>query len=231
MKKIVIGLVLAVTILSGGSAFTAPVDINPVTVSGTQIFLIGGVQVPETFELTYWILSVPKDSKDPYGSGVLDVTQEGMNFGDLTKDDVNNILVADHYFAVFLLPQTRGRRYLLTQTSSGIVNENNGSIDLNASLIMAPLFRPEDELGGIPQGDKRPMDIIYDTPTLSYGGDKPIFNCLSGEDFIVRCYYGIATGNKTNNNFAIDPAGAKPVDYNKLSGTYRGTITFTLTAY
>lgn len=207
-----------IAVVCQGIAFS-----NPVTVTTTV-----GVSVPRTLSLTYWIQSVPAESHDPYGTGSADVTQEGMNFGDLafqTHDNMN-IFTATKYFTVFFIPDSPGGKYRLTQTCTGIVN---GASNLNRSIVMTPDYNPGDcfkQTDGTctPQLGHDPRDSVG-PKALAVGANRIIWDCRSGTvgGQIMRCYYGVSTG--AADELAIN---AKPVVSDTLSGTYRGTITFSM---
>jgi len=172
--------------------------------------------VPSSLDLTATIRSAPPGG-DPFGPGSADAAS--INFGTLTFDTTNHIWVADKYFTVFLIASTSGRAYTLQQTNNGVVATGGG--DLNTNLIMTPDYQTNDQLAGVPQG-LMPAGDSLGARTLSFGTNKVIYNGNSGLSRIARAYFGLATGEPG------EPTGALPITTNKPSGTYNGTVTFSV---
>ena len=229
-----------------------PVSSSPggvtVTASGPLVTVGIGVQVPVTLSLSYWIRWVNGHSTDPWASG-LSGDAASLDFGMLTKPTADNyyVCMADRYFAVFLLGSAGGLPYTIQQTCLGI---SNGAGNLNYSLVMKPDFQPGDRYaptdppqwsGPLPAGDslgnKGAASLaVFGNTTAGKGiGGVPgtpqtIISSGNGIPWIVRCYYGIATGNTDSSKGAVDPDNAEPITSDNLAGTYTGIITFTLTS-
>lgn len=172
-------------------------------------------QIPQQLELSYWIRYAPPGG-DPYGSGSGDATS--INFGKLSWDDTNGIWVADKYYTVFLVARTSGRPYRIVQTCTGLVN---GSYKLDDSFVVTPDYQANDEWsGGQPQGPMPSGDSLG-TSGLAVATNKVIYNGNSGKTRIIRAYYGLATGEPGK--------PGKPITGDQPSGTYTGTVTFTVT--
>lgn len=178
-----------------------------------------GVQatVPQMLELSSWIRYALPGS-DPYGStGSGDATS--LDFGTLVFDDTYNIWTATKYFTVFLLAASSGRPYRIQQTNTGFAL---GITNLNNNLIMTPDYQAGDEIiSGTAQGSM-PSEDSYGAKTLALGDNKVVYNGNSGKSRIVRARYGLATGDSG------EPSGAEPITGDQLSGTYTGTITFSV---
>jgi len=177
-----------------------------------------GVQatVPQQLELSSWIRYAPP-GVDPYGSGSGDATS--LDFGTLVFDDTYNLWTASKYFTVFLLATSSGRPYRIEQTNTGFAL---GSTTLDNNLIVTPDYQSGDEIvsgtsqGAIPSGDS------FGTKSLALGTNKVIYNGTSGLARIARAYYGLATGEPG------EPSGAEPITGDQVSGTYAGTVTFSV---
>jgi len=204
MKKLIAILVL-IAIASSTSICLAASTVS-VGVTAT---------VPQQLELGSWIRYAPA-GVDPYGSGSGDATS--LNFGTLVYDDTNGIWTASKYFTVFLLASSSGRPYRIQQSNTGF---SLGSTNLNSNLILTPDYITADEIiDGTPQGS---IGIdSYGSKSLALGVNRVIFNGNSGKSRIARAYYGLATGDTG------EPTGAKPITGDQLSGTYAGTITFSV---
>jgi hypothetical protein len=172
--------------------------------------------VPSSLDLTATIRSAPPGG-DPFGPGSADATS--LDFGTLTFDTTNHIWIADKYFTVFLIASTSGKAYTLQQTNNGVVATGGG--DLNSNMIMTPDNQTNDQIAGVPQG-LMPAGDSLGTAALSFGTNKIIYNGNSGLSRIVRSYYGLSTGAPG------EPTGSLPITTNKPSGTYNGTVTFSV---
>ena len=205
MKKVMAALIVFSLVSAGVISFAATTA--SVGVEAT---------VPQELELTSWIRSAPAGG-DPYGTGSADATS--FNFGTLTKDTTYGIWTSDRYFSVFLLASTSGRDYRMQQTCTNFLS---GSQSLNDSLIMTPDYQTADEIvDGTAQGSMPGGDSLG-SASLAVGVNKVIYNGNAGLSRIVRAYYGLATGA------ASEPAGAEPITADQVSGTYTGTITFSV---
>lgn len=204
MKRFLFYLVVAALMLSPASGFCA-------TTASVSVRAV----VPSALELSSWMRYAPPEG-DPYGTGSGDATS--LDFGTLTWDSQYSIWTAGRYFTVFLVANTSGRAYRLQQSCSGFYM---GGTNLNSSLIMTPDYQSADELGGIAQGSMPAQDSLG-TASLAVGTNKVIYNGNAGIAKIVRAYYGLATGASG------EPTGAVPITGDQPSGTYSGTITFSV---
>ena len=180
-------------------------------------------QIPLMLELDYWIRSCPSDST-PYGSGSSDA--QDIGFGRLVWSDVNKIWMADKYFTVFLVALTSGRPYQMRQDCTNFISPSAGQ-NLNNSLLMTPDYKAED-LWTANDPSTRQGDMGSDklgNKDFAVGNDKLIYDssALKGPR-IVRCYYGIATGDPA----AHEPAGTEVLTGKAPSGEYNGVVTFSL---
>lgn len=205
MKKLIALLVL-ITIVGSTSVYPASTTAN-VGVQAT---------VPQMLELSSWIRYAPP-GVDPYGTGSGDATS--LEFGTLVYDDEFGIWTATKYFTVFLLAATSGRPYRIHQTNTGF---SLGSTNLNNSLIMFPDYIAADVIYEDPQGPM-PSGDSYGAPGLAMGINKIVYNGNAGKSRIARAYYGLSTGDEDK-----EPSGAEPITTDQVSGTYVGTITFSL---
>ena len=177
-----------------------------------------GVQaeVPQELSLSSWIRYAPPGG-DPYGTGSGDAS--GLDFGTLTKDTTYGIWTPEKYFTVFLLASTSGRPYRIQQSCTSFLS---GTKSLNTSLIMTPDYESLDEIvedesqGSMPSGDS------LGSAALAVGVNKVIYTGNAGLSRIVRAYYGLATGDSG------EPSGAEPITADQVSGTYSGTVTFSV---
>ncbi|MCP4653103.1 MAG: hypothetical protein GY858_06960 [Candidatus Omnitrophica bacterium] len=186
-------------------------------------------EVPEVLNLSYWVQEVPSDG-EPYDpeSREMDVG-EALNFGELQWDEENGILMADKYFSVFMAATTSGRDYQITQTCSGFYLNGTGPDSLNTSLLLKPDYVADDKFDAdedIIQGPLVSGETIYDTKVFAAPkSDYEIYRSTTGRSRIVRCYYGLATGDPDGE----EPAGTDIISADTPSGDYTGTVTFTVT--
>ncbi len=205
MKKLIAALML-ISLVSSASICSA----------GTTASVGVQATVPQQLELSSWIRYAPP-GVDPYGTGSGDAAS--LDFGTLAFDDTYHTWTASKYFTVFLLASSSGRPYRIEQTNTGFVL---GSTTLDNNLILTPDYQSGDEIvsgtaqGSIPSGDS------FGAKTLALGTNKIIYNGTSGLSRIARAYYGLATGD------AGEPSGAEPITGDQISGTYAGTITFSV---
>jgi len=204
MKKLIAMLVLI--LLASSPSICPAASTASVGVTAT---------VPRQLELGSWIRYAPP-GVDPYGTGSGNATS--LNFGTLVYDNANGIWTATKYFTVFLLASSSGRPYRIQQTNSGF---SKGSTNLNNSLIVTPDYIAEDEIvTGVPQGSIGTDS--YGSKSLALAVNKVIYNGNTGRARIARAYYGLATGETG------EPSGSEPITGDQVSGTYSGTITFTV---
>lgn len=205
MKKLIAVLVLIA--IAGSTSICPAATTASVGVQAT---------VPQQLELTSWI-RYAAPGVDPYGTGSGDATS--LDFGTLTFDDEYGVWTAGKYFTVFLLATSSGRPYRIQQTNTGFAA---GSTNLSNSLIMTPDYQEGDEIvSGTEQGSMPSGDSIG-SKTLALGTNKVIYNGNSGLTRIVRAYYGLATGESG------EPSGSEPITGDQVSGTYSGTVTFSV---
>jgi len=177
-------------------------------------------QVPPLFQLDLWIRSCPSDST-PYGSGSSDTTD--MSFGTLAMKDKINIFLPDKYFTVFLVATTSGQGYQMLQNCTKFSSDA-----FNYALLMTPDFKQEDLF--VPSDPTSTQDPLgsgdrLGPKALAVGNSQMIFSStgISGPR-IIRCYYGVATGDPTAN----EPSGAKVLTGKTPAGNYSSVVTFTL---
>lgn len=207
MKKL-IALLMLLAIASSASVCLAEMSTTTV---GVEAF------IQPRLELSGWIRSAPP-KVDPYGEG--SGSALNLDFGPLEFDSEYHVCTATKYFTVFLMATSSGRPYRIEQTNTGF---SFGTTDLNNSLIMTPDYQTKDEIiTGKPQGSM-PSGDSFGTAGLAFGDNKVIYNGNSGKARIARAYYGLSTGDADN-----EPAGAEPITGDQLTGTYSGTILFSV---
>ncbi|MCP4653102.1 MAG: hypothetical protein GY858_06955 [Candidatus Omnitrophica bacterium] len=224
IRRITLALILAIGI--GGFCFAEDIEI-PVT-----------AEFPFNVELDHWVRWADSGDREtpaatPYEAGRSgDVTNDILNFGELIYDDELGIFLARKYFTVFLLADTSGFPYKLIQSCSGFSNTIDPNENLNDSLIMTPDYKEEDLWDQTnpdsQQGVHGDNDGVADAALVaaSPGIGRVVYSSESGFSRIVRCYYGLATDDPDAE--IPEPADAKVITADTRSGTYEGTITFTL---
>lgn len=131
-----------------------------------------------------------------------------IDFANLVFDPVNSIFTADSYYAVDIGTNSNALDWAVTHTRSSVVNGAE-SLDSNINVTFT----------------KETGITSTQLAKLSYlNSDNQAFTKAQLADGWLRAYYGIATGDPLN-----DAPGASPITLVKPSGTYSGTVTFTLT--
>ena len=172
---------------------------------------------------------------DPWkGAWVVDTANginQGMDFGTLKMDPKWHVWLSDWYFTAFLYASTNQGSYRISQQCSA---PSSGIHDLIPNFIMCPDYQAVDRW--IPdnpdteQGDPPGGDHLEPGGARLAAGDHNIYISTTGRTRVVRCYYGLATGNTdSTNGFSVDPSNAQALNGDTPSGQYRGSVTFTLT--
>jgi hypothetical protein len=137
-------------------------------------------------------------------------SRSSVDFGDLFYDNVNGIFLSNYIYAVDLgvtanLPNwtVRHDRTSLVDTTSGANLDEN----INVSFVK--------QLSSI-------SDEALDKVTYLDSNNKTFTKDQLADGWL-RIYYGIATGESSN-----DATGASPITVDKPAGTYRGEVTLTL---
>ncbi len=238
MKKIwvALGVLVVAGCWSGLAAFAdagTPSHQIPVT-----------VDVPKMLNLDCTVFSeTPNDPRDPKGIHIIDSTFNpivtSMTFT-LHWDSTFHLWFGDQYFCVLLAAGTSHRPYRITQSCSQIIDPVSGA-NLNNSLLMSPDYQGLDQVNGVAQGDLDdktavPNEVIHKGKTFALGNQKPIFDSALGTTRLIRCYYGLPTGGNASaanpsgyTGTDVEPGGTQLLTADTQSGTYTGTVTFTVT--
>lgn len=242
MRK-VIAIIAAVILLGiGGVCFAG---------NNTAQFTVKA-NVTEVLELDHWVrwAHASEDVTDPnvpggkraYWPDEEDGVHSGSATGNLdfevawksVPDPDNSSIVYAQYFAkkyytVFLVARTSGRKYDISQSCDGFTN-NLTFENLPKTLVMVPDYIANDKIAGFPQGAKPAGDELGHK-AYAVAQENLVYDGNSGKSRIIRCYYGLATGNSDPAKHPItDPdATAQIIGGDTKPGTYSGTVTFTLT--
>jgi len=213
MKKALLLLLALVTVMGN-------MPVSAASLASVQV----QAQIPQMLELDYWIRSCPSDST-PYGTGSSDAVD--MAFGRLNWSDQNKIWLADKYFTVFLVASTSGRPYQIRQDCTGFVSPSTGKT-LNNTLLMTPDYKEADRFSANDPASAQGQFGLGDkigSKNMAVGANKLIFDSPSGVGpKIIRCYYGLATGDPA----AQEPAGTEVLTGKVPAGDYSGIVTFSL---
>jgi hypothetical protein len=162
-----------------------------------------------TINPTFNIAVTPVDAATDSWGTTDETPPYNMNFGTLTADTANNILVADTYFAVGVgivsnVPWT------LRHTATSIAG-SGGDLDDNVNVSFVSTNGSSDT----------------SLAKLSYANTKGGVNYTDadfGSGRWLRIYYGIATGDSG------DAPGAEPIPIDQPTGAYSGTVNLSVTA-
>ncbi len=162
-----------------------------------------------TINPTFNIAVTPVDAATDAWGTTDDTAPYNMDFGQLTADTVNNILVADTYYAVGV-GVVSNVPWTFTHTATSITGSGEDLDDnVNVSFVST--------------------DGSSDTSLdkLSYANAKGNVT-YTDADFAsgrwLRIYYGIATGEEGG-----DAPGAEPIPIDQPTGTYSGTVNLSVT--
>ncbi len=243
MKKtiLVLAMVFAVAGLQiAPSAFAQSSVVGPTGSSGAT--------VPTFLEFSLTMvkqMNADTGESDPWTQGTVQATPN-FDFGTLRK-----VLAADgsvlymrgqYYYYVLMLCTTSGRRYMITETGTQLVGPGGVTINRN-SVLLVPDYQWLDTLGGVSQlgppngAALGPVNSACLTNSLVY---------QSGSDGASRIIRGIiaiagpAAGDTFPSNYSLGHNGATgqgtknslttwvPITTSQASGSYSGTMTFTL---
>lgn len=122
-------------------------------------------------------------------------------------------------FRVFAGMNTSGRRYQLTQTHSGMTSGTN---TLPNAMVVAGAVASSDGSGN----DNITGDVIT-APRSARGTDVVIYTSnTTGQAAVAEFVYGLSGGNPDG---SAPFAGWVPIPPDQPSGSYTGTVVFTLT--
>lgn len=122
-------------------------------------------------------------------------------------------------FRIFAGMNTSGRQYQLTQTHAGL---SSGTNTLPNAMVVAGAVASSDGSGT----DNITGDILT-TARSARGTDVVIYTSNSqGQAATAEIVYGLSGGNADG---SAPFAGWQPIPPDQASGTYSGTVTFTLT--
>jgi len=219
MKKLITGLIALVILITGQTVFAdSPTQTVPIA-----------ADIPQMLDLELHIYTIDASAPptmNPFSYP--EAIPAAMNFGTLTfadtPQDNNHVWRSSVYFTAILVARTSGRPYKITQTCAGIVN---GANNLNKNVLMTPGYQAEDLLNkNDPNSKQGPMPGTQNTAkAFAVGANREIYNSDPlGISRIIRCYYGLATGNPADN----EPSGSSPVTADALAGNYSGSVTFSV---
>jgi len=174
--------------------------------------------VPSILELGGWIKSFMDSSTTPTGDAT------SLDFGELThtlaNGDEAGVWFSRKWFTVYLLPNTGGRRYHITQTCTGVTSGVN---NLNNAFIVTPNYSSLDQINGIAQGSL-PSGASIGTPATATRTGKILYTSDSAG--LARIAQGIYSIPNTSS-----VTGFSPVTFNQPSGAYGGEVVFTVVLF
>lgn len=219
MMKTYLGLICAIALLLMPTIGLAQ---NTATVGVTA-------DVDEQLELTIWIKQV-QDEQDPGTEGT-EVTS--MSFGALTDTFADGSpagnLFCRTWFAVFMIPSTSGRAYIVRQTSNRLTSGAN-SIPDNC-FMMSPDYQRLDEwqwTGGSAAQGPMPGGASLGSPGSAVGSNKTIYTSeAAGSSRIIRCYYSITNGYQADGTPRPGFSG-EGIPLDQSAGHYTASVTFSV---
>lgn len=138
--------------------------------------------------------------------------QSSMAFGALTFNPTYSIFMASHYFAIDVRAEANTGDWTLRHTISSISNGAGSNLDSNINTIFVKQLTSLTTAWKYGYSFAGSNGIAYNKADLSGGW--------------LRIYYGIETGDPTDNPNTT----ATSITMEKPAGSYNGSITLTLTA-
>jgi hypothetical protein len=141
--------------------------------------------------------------------------QTSISFGTLTWNTTNKIFLPDSYYAVDLgVDDNSGVAWMITHTRSSLAGQGTNIDDkVNVAFVKQTSSSVGTELQKVSFDNSQ--NIAYTKAQLDGGW--------------LRIYYGIGTG-QTSTVLGADATGVTPIGMDTPSGTYTGSVTFTLAA-
>lgn len=239
-KKLIAGLVVFAIL---GLNVSPAVNAQTTTISGTA-----STTVPAFLEFTLSRvvkMSVAAGDSDPFTQGTI-LTTPSFNFGNLVRvNDASGTFLfmrGEFFYFVLMIAATSGRRYKITETGTQL-STITGALLPKESVVLTPDYQWLDQLGGVAQGAPPTGASVGPAATASNSNALVYQSDNAGLGRLVRAVIAIAgppTGSSFPFNFSLGHNGAtgqgtrqdfttwKPVTMDQPSGSYSGTITFTL---
>jgi hypothetical protein len=159
--------------------------------------------------------------------------------------DANNAILymrGQYYYYVLLLASTSGRRYRINQTGTQLTGTGSSTLSRN-SVFLVPDYQWQDQLGTSDQGAPPNGAVLGSVASACQTNTQVYQSGSTGDSRIVRAIIAIGgplAGENYPTNYSLGHDGATtqgtknemtswvPVTPAQASGTYTGTVTFTL---
>ncbi|MFH0940246.1 MAG: hypothetical protein V1840_00120 [Candidatus Omnitrophota bacterium] len=180
-----------------------------------------------------------------------------FDFGNLSKvTDTNPIsttfgqflyMRGQYFYYVLMIASTSGRRYIITESGTQLTGPGGAKI-ANESVLLVPDYQWQDVVGGVAQGappsGASVGPVTAATSTTGATQSSVYQSDLGGLGRLVRAVVAIsgpAAGSTSPTNTSLGTNGSspqgtpqsftawKPITSDQVSGSYSGTVTFTLT--
>ncbi len=190
-------------------------------------------------------LNADAGETNPFTQGVTQ-TSPNFDFGTLRNvtDNAGNFLYmrGQFYYYVLMIATTSGRRYEITESGTQLTSGGGATI-ANESVLLIPDYQWLDQLGGVAQGGP-PSGAFVGPPATACATNSVVYQSdTAGVAKLVRAIVTIggpqagasfpfnfsqgfngSTGQGTQQQFTL----WKPITPSQPTGTYTGTVTFTL---
>lgn len=135
----------------------------------------------------------------------------GLEFGDLVYDEVNQIFTSRSYFAVDLQIIANTPTWSIIHTCTSVTNGTT-NLDKNLNVVFV---------------NQKTADSAEEIEKVSYStsNGKSLSKSKFSQGGWLRVYYGLATGD-----IAKDAPGVTPLINSNSAGAYNGNVSFTLTS-
>lgn len=210
-----------------------------------------GASVPQFLEVNAVLRTVTYNTT----TGVYDIdwnsSPSSLDFGTLAE--VNNTATGAFYYmagangyAVVMYPVSSGRAFTIQETGTVLTNGGGATIP-SAAYVMTPDYQTQDLLGTVAQGSM-PAGASLATPRSAVGTSSTVYTSdASGTAKAVRAFLAITGPDSSGyiRNYAQGHNGSagvgaaqyyqgngqnnwQPVTKNQPSGSYTGSVTFTV---
>lgn len=250
LKKLIIGIIMVnfVFMLVGVLTTIERTDNGIAVAANTATFGVGAT-VPSYLEINAILRTVAYNATTSSYDIDWGSSPSSLDFGTLVE--VNNAqgvfshMAGANAYAVVMYPTTAGRAYTILE-EGGTLQNGSGDTIPNAAYVMTPDYQQLDTLGGVAQG-AMPFGASLASPQSAVGTRTVYTSDTNGGTRAIRAFLAITgpdssgnimnysqghnagTGVGTAQYYQQGEVGSwQPVTRDQPSGSYSGSVTFTV---
>jgi len=251
LKKLIASITIAsfVFMLAGPLTNSDRIETTATAADNVATFTVDA-SVPQYLEINAILRTVEYDSQLGEYDINWDSSPSSLSFGTLVEVEDDNgdfsYMAGSNAYAVVMYPITSGRAYTIVQTGS-VLQDSQGNIIPNAAYVMKPDYQNQDLLGTAQQGSM-PTGASLAAPQSAVGNNHAVYTSdASGTAKVIRAFLAITGPDANGNimNYSRGHSGSSgvgvaqyyhgngqtnwsPVTKNQPSGSYSGSVTFTI---